>query len=247
LSRYGDKIACGDHGMISGLLPLLTKISEWPEVTKIVPMKIRGREKAHRAGRSSDLRDMRVVHPLPNGVKIMVMSANSRQQVAVCGPDVSALQTRLERLSYLMKEFPRKAHKVRVVAAPERFTMPVQVAYEIEADNVVELPQSVPQPVPEPVFEPESPFVTFASEIEEDKPRRGRMKKNPDDRKVPVTKMRLLEVAHEIMGPQRTLVTPEVEYLRKRLGKVASHSEMQREVAEMRTLPWTELMNRLES
>lgn len=60
--------------------------------------------------------------------------------------------------------------------------------------------------------------------------------------KVTVTDKRLQEAFHTEVDSQRSLVSVEIEYVKKTLGKQATEEQIRKAVVDVRKLPWDSLI-----
>lgn len=91
----------GNHAMIPGLLAHLNDMALLPEVVKIVPARFRARgpifaKTRHQARRRGQI-EFKLIHQMPNAVKLCAVAIDSRQDVYVTTHDSGALITKLKQ------------------------------------------------------------------------------------------------------------------------------------------------------
>lgn len=65
--------------------------------------------------------------------------------------------------------------------------------------------------------------------------------------RVSVTPMKLQHIFHEKVDSRRSLVSSEIEYLRKTLGRRATPDDIEKAVMTVRRTPWSEIAKVLDT
>jgi hypothetical protein len=243
-ARFGEKIRDAGHNPVPGLLPILKEIEEWPEVSSILAGRFRGNgggRREHNLNDRSQITALRYVFSVDHGVKFRAVGKDVSQDVIVLGKSVPELERRMKEYieAYIpagrqrREQWPRRRAE-RAVRAP-RVTKVAPEAPEATM-GVPVLPEALPEieimtvDVPRP-----------------ERKRRGPAPMPKNMAKVVVTQKRIKEIAIEVYGVKRQLVSTELAYLSKKLGKTATPEEIKANVESLRSLPWGDLISFVEN
>jgi hypothetical protein len=83
------------------LVPSVARVAEaygeWPEVTRVIPGKVRGTGKPHTGHNKSETVSVTLKYRVFNGVKIQIVAQNFRQEFFLTSADPERLIDRLRR------------------------------------------------------------------------------------------------------------------------------------------------------